>query len=381
MSAPVVHGWCPGALKPMMSGDGLVVRVRAPLGRLTQNQAAGVARLADTHGNGLIDLSARANVQIRGVSPQAHPALIEELTALGLIDEDVAAETRRNLVIQPFWSEGSVTHRVAQALTVALAHPDAPDLPGKFGFAVDCGPCPLLRDISADIRIEATSTGLIVRADNTAAGHPVATAQEAAMAAVALARWFLDTGGAPERRGRMARHLAGGAALPDAFTAEPTATVARDTPPPGPTPTGALVALEFGQITAPTLAALAALGPIRVTPWRMLLLEDVTDAPDLPGLIHDASDPRLRIDVCTGAPGCPQALSPTRDLARALAPHLPAGQRLHISGCAKGCAHPGPAPITLTASGPGRFDLAHNARAGEAPEATGLAPDQIKKAL
>ncbi|PIV75968.1 MAG: precorrin-3B synthase, partial [Rhodobacteraceae bacterium CG17_big_fil_post_rev_8_21_14_2_50_65_11] len=50
MSAPRVHGWCPGALRPMMSGDGLVVRVRAPIGRLTQAQAAGVARLAGLHG-------------------------------------------------------------------------------------------------------------------------------------------------------------------------------------------------------------------------------------------------------------------------------------------------------------------------------------------
>ena len=74
MSAPRVHGWCPGALRPMMSGDGLVVRVRAPLGRLTSAQAAGVARLASELGNGLIDISARANLQIRGVTPDAHPA-------------------------------------------------------------------------------------------------------------------------------------------------------------------------------------------------------------------------------------------------------------------------------------------------------------------
>ena len=59
MSDPIVHGWCPGALRPMMSGDGLVVRVRAPLGRLSQAQAAGVAQLAVDHGNGLIDVSVR----------------------------------------------------------------------------------------------------------------------------------------------------------------------------------------------------------------------------------------------------------------------------------------------------------------------------------
>lgn len=380
MTGPVVHGWCPGALRPMMSGDGLVVRVRAPLGRLTQEQAAGLADLAAAHGNGLIDVSARSNVQIRGVSPESHPALIDGLTALGLIDRDVAAETRRNLVIQPFWSEGDLTHLAAQSLTDLLARPNAPDLPGKFGFAVDCGPAPLLRNISADIRIERTATGLIVRADGATTGQPVAAPQDAAAAAIALARWFLDTGGAPAGRGRMARHLAGGVSLPDRFRHAPA--VAGAAPPaPGTTPTGQLVALEFGQITAPTLAALAGLAPIRVTPWRMLLLEGVTTAPNLPGLIQDATDPRLRIDVCTGAPGCPQALSPTRDLARALAGHLPEGQRLHISGCAKGCAHPGPVALTLTATGPDRFNLIRDGRTDAMPEATGLNPDQIKKAL
>jgi len=152
-------------------------------------------------------------------------------------------------------------------------------------------------------------------------------------------------------------------------------------PEPGATGIGQLVALEFGQISAETLAALAGIAPIRVTPWRMLLLEGGTKTPDLPGLIHDARDARLRIDTCTGAPGCPQALSATRDLARALAAHLRPGQHLHISGCAKGCAHPGPAPLTLTATGPDRFDLVREARAGDAPEATGLSPDQIEKAL
>jgi precorrin-3B synthase len=363
----------------MMSGDGLVVRVRAPLGRLTQDQAAGVARLAAEHGSGLIDMSARANVQIRGVTPEAHPTLIDGLTALGLIDRDVAVETRRNLVIQPFWEERDATHRIAITLTDALAQTDAPNLPGKFGFAVDCGPEPILRATSADIRIERGPDGLILRADGCDLSAPV-TEANAARTALDLARWFLATGGAPDGRGRMARHLAGGAVLPEAFRNQPAAAGA-EPPAPGALSAGQLVALEFGQITAPTLAALAELAPIRVTPWRMLLLEGVTAVPALSGLIHDAHDPRLAIDVCTGAPGCPQALSPTRDLARDLAAHLPAGLRLHISGCAKGCAHPGPAPLTLTATAPDRFDLIRDGSADATPEATGLAPDQIKKAL
>ena len=50
MTAPQIKGWCPGALRPMESGDGLVVRVRVPGGRLTAHQAQSLAALAATHG-------------------------------------------------------------------------------------------------------------------------------------------------------------------------------------------------------------------------------------------------------------------------------------------------------------------------------------------
>ena len=46
--APRVYGWCPGALRPMMSGDGLVVRIRAPLGRLTSEASAEGLRICRT---------------------------------------------------------------------------------------------------------------------------------------------------------------------------------------------------------------------------------------------------------------------------------------------------------------------------------------------
>ena len=113
MSAPVLRGWCPGALRPMMSGDGLVVRLRAPLGRFSPRQAAGVAELSRRYGNGLLDLSARANLQIRGVAEADHGALIEGLATLGLVDEDAETEARRNVVVQPFWQAGDETARIS----------------------------------------------------------------------------------------------------------------------------------------------------------------------------------------------------------------------------------------------------------------------------
>lgn len=363
-----------------MSGDGLVVRLRAPFGRFTPEQAEAVADLSRRFGNGRLDLSARANLQLRGVTEADHPALIAGLAALGLVDPDAATEARRNIVMQPFWQDGDTDHRIAAALNTALMAPGAPQTPGKFGYAIDCGPLPRLRSISADIRIEGAGGGLICRADGAQTGARV-TPETATATARELAEWFLSSGGAPEGRGRMAAHLARGADLPPRFreigrqadTATPCA--------PGPTAHGYLVALEFGQITAGVFAALAGIAPIRLTPWRMLLLEGARKAPDLPGLIHDAADPRLRIHVCTGAPGCPQGLAATRPLARALAPHLPPGRHLHISGCSKGCAHPGRAPLTLTATAPGRFDLIREGRADDRPDARALSEHMITKAL
>jgi precorrin-3B synthase len=89
----------------------------------------------------------------------------------------------------------------------------------------------------------------------------------------------------------------------------------------------------------------------------MLLVEGVADLAALhqiPGLITDPASPLLALRACPGAPFCPQALGPTRDLARRLAPQVPTGKVLHISGCAKGCAHPVAADLTLVAT-PGGF--------------------------
>ncbi|MEO1579176.1 MAG: cobalamin biosynthesis protein CobG, partial [Pseudomonadota bacterium] len=79
MSAPMVKGWCPGAHRPMMSGDGLLVRVRPHDGRVDAQTAHGLADLAERFGNGILDLTSRANLQIRGVREDHHAPLLSEL--------------------------------------------------------------------------------------------------------------------------------------------------------------------------------------------------------------------------------------------------------------------------------------------------------------
>lgn len=366
----MIRGWCPGALRPMDSGDGWVVRIRPPGGRLDAAQAQAIADAARTHGNGVIELTGRANLQLRGVTPATHAPLIEALRPHGLIDADPEAEQRRNILVTPFADAG--TDALAEALAAALAASDLA-LPAKFGFAVDPGPAPVLSRDPADIRIERGPGGLILRADGMAQGAPYRDPQEA----LALARWFLDQGGAPGGRGRMAALIAAGARPPGAVLAAPEPA---PQPAPGPVPEGLLIGLEFGQIPPDTLRRLARLAPLRLTPWRMLLAQGARALPALDGLITDPADPRLRLRACPGAPACPQGHGPTRDVAHGLAALVPAGSILHVSGCAKGCGWPRAADLTLTAT-PEGFDLIRHGRAHDPAALRGLHPDQLPKVL
>ncbi len=367
-SAPLIKGWCPGALRPMMSGDGLIVRVRPPLGRLEPQQAAGIAALATRCGNGIIDLSNRANVQLRGVVADRYDTLIDGLRGLGLIDSDATVESRRNILITPFRKEDDASERLAADLATALAGSDAPDVSPKFGYAIDTGATPVLQSASADIRLERCADGeLLLCAADYPLGKPVPRAV-AVQQMLGLARWSLG------HAARMSRLLAGGTSLPQGFTAQ--RQPATPSPQPGLYPAGALVATAFGQIDAATLTALAGLGALRVTPWRMLLIEGAVALPTLPSLICDPADPVLRVVACVGVPGCTQGHAATRPLARALAQHVPPGQILHVSGCAKGCAMPVAASVTLTAT-PAGFDLIRSATADAAPVHTGLRADDL----
>lgn len=391
----MVRGWCPGALRPMQSGDGLVVRIRPTGGRLLPRQAAGVAALAAAHGNGLIDLTSRANMQLRGISGDSHRPLVAGLRTLGLVDTSPADEARRNIVVSPFAGDDDGTEAIGAALAAALTSGHGPDLPGKFGFAVDCGERPVLRETPADIRIERGAAGeLMVYADGAATGA-AATVASAATLAMALTHWFVASGGVTGGRGRMAAHLARcPIELPAVFRDVPVPVCPPGTPHarPGPHPLGRIIAFEFGQLEAHTLAALATLGPLRITPWRMLLVEGLTTAPSLPGVIDDPADPLLRIVACTGAPGCPQALAPTRPLARSLAQTVvrsvlrslatsgsgraPQGPLLHVSGCTKGCARAAISPLTLLAE-TGGFALIVNGTAATEPTRRGLDADSL----
>ena len=165
--------------------------------------------------------------------------------------------------------------------------------------------------------------------------------------------------------------------MPDAFVGDAAPAATMSQPRPGLDTAGALVGLAFGQLQSTTLNYLGSLAAgLRLTPWRLILLEGVREMPQHEHLVTRADGSRLRIAACTGAPACPEAKEETRALAAALAPHVPEDTRLHVSGCAKGCAHAKCCELTLVGTEDG-FDLVRDGTARDVPALRRLSREKI----
>jgi precorrin-3B synthase len=334
-----VKGWCPGALRPMESGDGLLVRIKPWCGAFTLAQAAGLADIAARLGNGHIDLTRRANLQIRGLRPDALPELHTALDGLGLLDADAATEAARSVMVGPL--AGPDVRALAVALTQAIvADRRLAALPAKFGWLVDGGG-----------PLSMSKEGVTLRAHGTWRG--VVSPDRAVKAAVALA-----------------------------LGERPLLAAMNDIPAAGGRKLGVQsgfygVGVPFGHLDAEQLAALsktAGASEMRLSPWRALYIDaPIPDAATL-GLIVDERDPLLHIEACPGAPACKSSSVDTRRDARRLAARGFEGT-IHVSGCAKGCARSTAADLVLVGDG-GRYGVVHNGTTRDPIERI-LAPEEL----
>jgi precorrin-3B synthase len=398
----------------METGDGLLARVRAPRGRLSLDQAAALADAALRCGNGVIGLSARANLHLRGLSVRTLPDLHARLEKAGLIDADPEVERLRNIIassLDDVDPEASfdLGPSVAALETQLRKDKGLRRLPPKFSFVVDAKGRLPLGDVDADIRFDAARDGTFAI---TLAGEDALAAECApdAVGAVAarLASAFLalagDGEGAPrrmralvERKG--AEAIFANAALRPKPCKRPQLSAAlRDV-------IGAHLygaefvvgaAAAFGEIEAARLKALIerarALNArtLRLTPWRAFLItgldrnsaQALVDAIAELGLIVDAGDLRLRVAACPGAPACAHGARQVRDEATYWAQMLPKGEGvvLHVSGCAKGCARPTTTAVTVTATTTG-YDLILGGRAGDLPIRRSLTCAEVAQLL
>ncbi|WP_349268611.1 sulfite reductase [Mycolicibacterium parafortuitum] len=355
---------CPGALQTHRAADGDLVRIRLPGGAITAAQMETVAQASIELAASTLELTSRANLQIRGVRD---PAAVAALLADAGLLPSTSHERVRNIVASPLSGRAGglcdVRGLVAALDTAVQADPALAALPGRFLFGIDDGRGDI-SGLGADAGVHAldTSTAAVLLAGrDTGVRIPLDAAVDELLG---VARRFLDLRGKHWRvrelddpmllvRGRDAAAPPGATWPP--VTRPPIGWIDQDD---GRIALGAAVPL--GVLDAQLARYLAAVeAPMAVTPWRSMLLfdleEEVADvalrvlAPL--GLIFDENSPWLSVSACTGSPGCAQSAADVRaDAAAAVDPAAP-GHR-HFVGCERACGSPAHAEV-LVATGDG----------------------------
>ncbi len=139
--------------------DGHLARIRVPGGRLRASQLQAIAKAAQI-GSGTIELTSRANLQLRGLEADASHELARVLAAAQLFPSP-AHDRVRNVIASPLCGRQERAHLDTDALVSELDRQLCADLtlsalPGRFLFAVDDG-SGLALGHGADIALAACS--------------------------------------------------------------------------------------------------------------------------------------------------------------------------------------------------------------------------------
>ena len=340
---------CPGVLRPHAAADGFMVRIRVPGGQTTGAGLRVLGAVAQTYGSGLLQLTSRGSVQVRGLPEVLSDAVAEMVAAAGFLPS-VSHERVRNIAASPLTGlaggRADLRPMVAALDAAVTADPRLAALPGRFLFVLDDG----RGDVSGlplDLGYRALDDdrGLLLVGDDRH-GYPVAT-EDAVAEMAALAGLFLDRRDHAWHVRELTRPL-----VPRLRPlTEPAGT---------PCPVGALgqhlsVAVPLGLLTPDqvrTVCDVAGDGPLVITPWRGLILPGASAAIDTlreAGLVTDGTSGWRRVSACVGAPWCAAGRSDTRTLARRLAEVGGPAERTHLSGCERHCGAPSTPHIDLVA--------------------------------
>jgi precorrin-3B synthase len=341
---------CPGVLATHQAADGAVARVRVPGGQLPAAAFAVIATGAAELGDGTIELTSRANLQVRGLADGAE--LSTRLAAAGLLPS-ATHERVRNIVASPLTGlDGGAkdVRPLVAALDRALcARPRLAELPGRFLFAVDDG--------RGDVAWLGADVAALLTSENTAAillggedGGLRVPVDGVVDTMLACAEAFLTVRTTEWRVAevtngtrRIITRLGLPTTTPDVLPRTPAAVG-----PLGTVGQSVVAGAPLGWLDRAQAAALAATGsPLVVTPWRSIVVAGLTDTEPLreAGLLLDPDAPR--VTACTGRPGCAKALADVRaDAAPVPGTTLP----VHWSGCARRCGRPRGAVVDVIAT-------------------------------
>ncbi len=363
--------------------NSFMCRLRMPGGVLNSWQFRGVADLARRFGGGHVDVTTRANLQIREIGPQDAPAVLMGLTDLGIMNRGAGADNIRNITSSP--TSGIDPQELIETLPLAkelhhyiLNHQELYGLPRKFNIAFEGGGRVASLDDTNDIGFRAvrvgqdkatqelppgtyfhlTLGGITGHRDFARETGVLLKPEECIPVAAAIVRIFIREGDRTDRKKARLKYLLdawGFEKFLEVVEKEYGAALRRSEldrcDPPladdrwahvgfhhqkqsGYTYVG--VVLPVGRLTVKQAEGLADIaqrfggGTIRLTVWQNLLISDIAErdvetvklAIEALDLEWDASSFRSGLVACTGNAGCKFAASNTKSQALILAKYL-----------------------------------------------------------
>jgi ferredoxin-nitrite reductase len=405
-SLSVERSICPDIYHPAVARDGLLTRLRIPGGVLNQIQCLEIAELLESTGLEYIQVTNRANLQLRGLTQDLALDLLTKLADCGLAAIDPAVDGIRNMMVSP--TAGIDSQELIDVRPLArdwheylTHHPELGVLSTKFSVGFDGAGTVGIIDRPNDITLLAVSDnefslhlGISNRGD---APVPVGVRlglDECLPMLAAIAQSYrqgIDLLGGDARRKLRLRDIIrhwGLTEFSEIVQREFNGSrrfifknFDRDRDDCGENENRHLgvhqqnqtgfyylgIVLPLGRWTIEQIKGLGKIaarygsGNIRLTPWQNILIPDINQIDlvtvqelitDL-GLVQTGNHPSSLLRACAGATGCQFGATDTQQDAIDLSLYLAAKFSLdrplniHFSGCDKSCAQHDRADITL----------------------------------
>ena len=382
--------------------ESIMLRCRIAGGALSTYQFRGLAEIAADWGPGHVDLTTRANVQVREIMPENCPNILMKLADLGLTSQGAGADNIRNITATP--TSGFDPDEILDVMPYAramhhyiLKNRDLYGLPRKFNISYDSGGrvsvCADTNDIGFyAVRVgendQGIAPGVYFRMQLCGiTGHKqfatdcgvLLTPEETIPVAAALIRVFIENGDRTNRKKARLKYLVDDWGIPKTLDetqsklAFPLRYFSLDACEPslpkvkhghlgihpqldGKHYIGVLT--PVGRMSVAQMHALADIadqfgrGEIRLTVWQNLIipgvseekLQDAITAIHAAGLDHRNQTITGGLIACTGSRGCKFAAADTKGHAIALGEYLASKMildqpiNIHFTGCQNSCA-------------------------------------------
>ncbi|MEO7425808.1 MAG: NirA family protein [Fibrobacteria bacterium] len=364
--------------------ESMMSRLRFPAGYVRAYQAEAVAAAAEAYGGGYVDITTRANLQIREIPGKHMASLLTDLHEAGIIPRGSGADNIRNVTGNPTCGIDAGEFYDVLPLCRQLHHHILHDrslygLPRKFNVAFDGGNSISTLEDTNDIGLKAVR----VEADRAAAngiaegvyfrvalggitGHGdlardtglLLLPEECIPVISAMIRVYVMNGDRGNRKRARLKYVLDSwgfekflaetqKSLPFPLRRLPAAECRFAAPvdkgghlgihpqrQPGLCYLG--VDVPVGRLSVPQLRGLAALstifgsGTLRLTVWQNLLISDIpaermdaaVQALEELGLTHEPDPIQAGLVACTGSEGCKFGMAPTKSTALAISSHL-----------------------------------------------------------